>query len=130
MITRPSEAAELVVLAGGCYSRGCSSQRGVSEVERLAGLADDPVLRARMLIRGVFAAVCTGEHDRTQDWAAEAARLAQGLDAFAFSDAVVLTAAPLILVDPGPRGRRSSTKRTMSPADRGRPCVKAAFSCG
>ena len=102
---KSSDAAELVVLAGGCYSRAFSSQRGVTEVEQLARLVDDPVLRARMLISGAFAAVCTGEHVRTQEWVTEARRLAEGRDAFAFCDAAVLAAVPLILVDPGRASR-------------------------
>ena len=97
---RPSEAAELVISAGGCYARAYSSQWAVAVVHRLAHHVKDDTNRARLLVAGAYAAVCTGEHELTQRWAAEAAGLAEGLDPFAFSQAVVLVAAPRILVAP------------------------------
>jgi hypothetical protein len=57
------------------------------------------VLRARLLIAGAYAAVCTGRHDLTQRWSSEALRIAEGYDAFATAQAAILAAAPLVLVD-------------------------------
>ena len=48
----PSQAAELVVLCGGCYSRAFSSRRGVDEVTALRSRVDAPVLRAEDAHRG------------------------------------------------------------------------------
>jgi predicted ATPase len=96
----PSQAAELVVLGGGCYSQDLSARRGVDEVIILQPQVDSRVLRARMLIAGAFAAVCTGQHPLTVEWVTEALELADGHDAFAASEAAFLAAAPLILVDP------------------------------
>jgi predicted ATPase len=96
----PSQAAELVVLCGGCYSQDFSARRGVDEVAMLRSRVDSRVLRARMLIAGTFAAVASGDHQLTVEWAAEALALADGHDSFAASEAAFLTAGPLILVDP------------------------------
>ena len=75
---RPSEAAELVISAGGCY-RGRTRPSGRSPlVHRLAHHVKDDTNRARLLVAGAYAAVCTGEHELTQRWAAEAAGLARG----------------------------------------------------
>jgi predicted ATPase len=97
---QPTGAAELVISAGGCYMRGQSSGWAVAAVHRLADHVDDATTRARLLVVGAYAAVCTGEHELTLRWATEAAELAEGLDAFAFSQAAVLVAAPNILVAP------------------------------
>jgi predicted ATPase/class 3 adenylate cyclase len=93
-----SDAAELVVLCGGCYMRSLSSRRGVGEVQLLEARVEG-ILRARLLITGAYAAVCTGQHDLTQLWRTETLRLADGHDAFATSQAAILEAAPRFLTD-------------------------------
>lgn len=97
-----TSAAELALLAGGCWTSGTQAGGGLRWFETIEPHIDDPALRAVLLATGGFVAIGAGEPAVTRRWEREALDIADddGRAPYAAALAGCIRAAPLILTEP------------------------------
>jgi hypothetical protein len=120
-----NSAAEIALLAGGCWTSGTQAGGSLRWFETIEPHIEDPALKAVLLATGGFVAIGAGEPVVTRRWERDALDIAHddGGAPYAVALAGCIRAAPLILTGPEEAANTCSTpppqrpEWTTSPAD-------------